>query len=502
MRQNSFSELFRFFNQLYRRRYLVLLVALLVTSGLIVASYYLPKKYQADSTVFVEENMIKNLVKGLAVTTDMSDRIKVIRYTLLSRDLIQKALKEVDVNLGVTRERQLQDLITALQKRTEIKIKNGDLFIISIVDKNPQFAQQYINKLVSKYVEENVAAKRDETYGANRFIDEQLVLFKAKLDKAENAIIEFRKQNGIYAMVDESTMLADIKNYEHEIEELELTLGTHKARIARLNEQLRSVTPTISLFSEKQQENRLAQLQQRIGQLLVTYTADYPEVLKLQAEIDALQSQGEKHEALSESSMTAVNPLHQELQQKIFDAQAEMSALVARRDKLREFRAAREIGLQSIPETRKRLAVLIQERDSYKNIYDQLLLRLGQSEVSKQMEIGDKTTNFRIVDPAVLPENPVSPDMVKMILLAILVGLGAGVGCVLLLDNLDASVRDVRELRELGLEVLTVIPRIEDNLRRRRQLRRDLLAYATAGACFCGILVLLGFEVLKKTGRL
>jgi protein tyrosine kinase modulator len=502
MKPSSFSEFFKFLSQLYRRRYLFLLVALIVMSAAIAVSYSLPKQYQADSTVFVEENMIKNLVKGLAVTTDMSSRIKVIRYTLLSRELIQKALNEIDLDLGIKNERQLQEFITELQKRTDIKIRNGDLFIISIIDKNPQFAQQFINKLVSKYVEENISAKRDETYGANRFIDEQLITYKGKLGQAENAIIEFRNQYGIYSTADETGMLAEIKNYEHAIEEIELTLGTLRARINRLRNQMQSVTPTISLFSEKQKDNRVAQLQQKIGQLLVTYTTDYPEVLKLQAEIDALKNQGDEQESLSESSMTAVNPLHQELQQKIFDAQAEMSALTARRDKLKEFRAERELGLQSVPETKKRLAVLIQERDSYKNIYDQLLLRLGQSEVSKQMELGDKTTTFRIVDPAVFPKQPASPDMVKMILLSILAGLAAGAGLVYLLESLDGSVRDTREIRELGLELLVVIPRIENQARQRRQLRHDLLAYALAGIYGCGILGLFGFEVLKKIGKL
>jgi polysaccharide chain length determinant protein (PEP-CTERM system associated) len=502
MKQSSFSEFFQFLSQLYRRRYLFLLVALIVISAAIAVSYSLPKKYQADSTVFVEENMIKNLVKGLAVTTDMSSRIKVIRYTLLSRELIQKALNEIDLDLGIKNERQLQEFITELQKRTDIKIRNGDLFIISIIDKNPRFAQQFINKLVSKYVEENISAKRDETYGANRFIDEQLITFKGKLDQAENAIIEFRNQYGIYSAADETGMLAEIKNYEHAIEEIELTLGTLRARINRLRDQMQSVAPTISLFSEKQKDNRVAQLQQKIGQLLVTYTTGYPEVLKLQAEIDALKNQGEEQESLSESSMTAVNPLHQELQQKIFDAQAEMSALAARRDKLKEFRAERELGLQSVPETKKRLAVLIQERDSYKNIYDQLLLRLGQSEVSKQMELGDKTTTFRIVDPAVFPKQPASPDMVKMILLSILAGLAAGAGLVYLLESLDGSVRDTREIRELGLELLAVIPRIEDKALQGRQLRRDLLVYALVGIFGCGLLGLFGFEVLKKIGKL
>lgn len=502
MQHNSFPEFFKFVHQLYKRRYVFLLVASLVMLFAVIGSYFLPKKYRADSTVFVEENMIKNLVKGMAITTEMSDRIKVIRYTLLSRGLINQVLKDIDVDLSIKNERQLQDLISGLQERTKITIRDGNLFIISITDENASFAQQYINKLVSKYVEENISAKRDETYGANRFIDEQLVLFKGKLDKAEDAIIGYRKEHGIFSTSDESGMLTDIKGYEREIENIELTLNTMQARVKQLREQLNSVTPMISLLNEKQTENHLTQLQQKVGQLLVTYTKDYPEVLKLRAEIEALENRGENGDSSHESTMTTVNPIFQELQQKIFDSQAEMSALAARRAKLSEFRVTREVDLQNVPETKKKLAVLIQERDSYKNIYEQLLLRLGQSEVSKQMELGDKTTTFRIVDPAVFPKRPESPDMVKMLLLAILAGFGAGVGVVLLLEKLDGSVQDINQVRELGLVVLVTIPRINDESLRRVQFRRDLLAYAAAGIFFSGILGVLGFEVLKKIGRM
>ncbi len=502
MENNSLNEVFKYLRLIYKRRYLFLLVSLLVMSAGIGAAYLKPKQYKGDSTVFIEENVIKNLVKGLAVTPDMSDRIRVLRYALLSRDLIQKTINDLDIDLGIKNEAQRQEFITKLQQRTDIKIKNSDLFIVSITDQNPVFAQKYINTLISKYVEENISAKREETYGANRFLDEQLVLFKTKLDNAENAIIEFRKKQGIFSAVDEGTLLADIKTYEKSIEELNLSLGTLVARKKRLESQKAGTDPTIALFSERQKDNRVALLHARIGQLLVTYTEDYPEVVKLKAEIDALKSRGESGDDPAESTTTAVNPLYQEIQQKIYETEAEMAALTARRDRLQELRAEKELELQNVPETRKKLAVLTQERDSYKKIHEELLMRMGQSEVSKQMEIGDKTTTFRVVDPAVFPREPVSPNMIKMIVLAIAAGLGAGAGLVLLLENMNPSIKDFHQLEEFGIDVLAVIPTIVDPARQKRQRRRDALAFLMAGLYFSGVLGLLGFEFLKKMGKI
>jgi hypothetical protein len=183
------------------------------------------------------------------------------------------------------------------------------------------------------------------------------------------------------------------------------------------------------------------------------------------------------------------------------DADAEIKSLMSRRRMLQDLRVQRELELQTVPENQKVLAMLTQERDSYRKLHEELLQRMSQSEVSKQMEISDKTTTFRIVDPAIRPTAPVSPNMVRMIMLAIAAGLGCGVALVLVLDHLDNTIRDVGQLKELGIEVLAVIPRIEDPHQIQRVRRLDLWAYALAGLYFSGVLALLGFEFLKKIGK-
>ena len=78
---------------------------------------------------------------------------------------------------------------------------------------------------------------------------------------------------------------------------------------------------------------------------------------------------------------------------------------------------------------------------------------MGQSEVSKQMEIGNKAATFRIVDPAILPKVPVSPNILKMLLLTLVGGLGCGFGTVFIRENLDTRVRDISFLYDLGFEL-------------------------------------------------
>jgi polysaccharide biosynthesis transport protein len=498
--QKNANEISKYLKIFYRRRFLFLAVSLLVMTVAIAWIYSMPKQYQAASTVFIEKSIIDELVKGIAVTARADSPLEVLRYDMLSRDTLSKVLREMEAESPLANDAGFDGLVDNLQKRTQITIKGKEgLFIVSLNDTNPLFAQDYINTLVRTYVEQNLAGKREETFGANRFLDEQLAHFKRKLDEAEDAIIAFRRSQGVFLANSEQPILADLQKYAAEVENLSLTLETLQAKHARLKTQLRSVEPKVAIFSEGQKGDRIIRLEQQINQLLLTYTENYPEVIRLKAEIEMLKNQDGKgwESPASDGTMFTPNPMHRDLQQSMFDIEAEISSLAARKARLLQLAEARKLELQDVPENKKTLAVLEQERDSHRRVFEQLLLRKGQTEVSKQMEIGNKSANFRIIDAAVLASRPVSPDMVRMILMAIAAGLGAGAGLVLLLENMNASVLEVQQLRDLGFEVCAIIPSMIDPTLVARDRRRNLLAYGVSGLYFSGILGLLAFEALK-----
>ncbi len=225
-------------------------------------SFTLPKRYSADTTVFIERNVIDSLVRGIAVSPDINDRIRVLRYAILSRDLITKTLEEIDSDIFTKSAGEQQTYISKLIDRINLRIRGKELFTVSLVDQDPRFAQQFVNTLVGKYVQENISAKRDETYGANRFLQEQIATFKLKLEAAEDKIIDFRKKNGVYFSVDEGATLANIRQIEGQIEELELNQETLIARKNQIKEQLVEIPETIDMVSQSSAEGgRLAEME-------------------------------------------------------------------------------------------------------------------------------------------------------------------------------------------------------------------------------------------------
>ena len=533
---NDILNYLNYLKAIYHRRYIFLAIAMLVTVLITAYAYKLPKKYKADSTVFIEKNVISNLVKGLAVSPDMRERIRVLRYALSSRELISRVLTEMDYDVFTKSKAEQQIFIDKLKKRTNISVRGQELFIVSLVDEDPAFAQTYVNTLVGKYVEENISAKREETYGANRFLKEQIDLFKNKLDVSENAIIQFRKKSGIYFSLDERGTLSEIKNFSMKIEDLDLTLDTLEPRRNALRRQLKTLSPTFAMsnsfdsfddssgFGDPEIMAKEAQLKQ----LLVRYTENHPTIVVLKADIEELKKRAAEEESAlalteEESALTLTegeiienplsgsgienmgngnelsmpNPVYQQVEQEILSVGAEIATLKAKKRSLQRLIKKREDSLREIPESRKELGVLIQERNSAKQTYQELLKRMSQSEVSKQMEIGNKAATFRIVDPALFPETPVSPNMVNMILLAIVAGLGCGFGIVFLLDIIDSSTKNPSQLEALGVKVLVCIPNIDDGITADQIYKKDKLVYSFTALYYAAFIVLLACEALN-----
>ncbi len=511
---------------IYYRRYIFLAVAMLVTVLIVGYTYTIPKKYEADSTVFIEKNVIGSLVKGLAVSPDMRDRIRVLRYALSSRELISRVLTEMESDIFTESKAEQQVFIDKLKKRTNISVRGQELFVVSLVDEDPAFAQTYVNTLVGKYVEENISAKRDEAYGANRFLNEQIDLFKKKLDTAEDTIIKFRNKNGIYFTLDEEGTLDEIQEFNMEIEELELDLYTYEPRRKALQRQLKSLSPTVDtgemfgsfdMFDDSTgvDDSAIMEKEAQLEHLLIRYTENHPTIIVLKADIQLLKKRAAENKSIlastedeiTEDSLSGLdmeptgmssmpNPVYQQVKQEIISIGAEIATLNARKRSLQRLIKKREDSLREIPESRKELGVLIQKRNSVRETYQELLKRLSQSEVSKQMEIGNKSATFRIVDPALFPETPVSPNMVNMILLAIVAGLGCGLGVVILLDLADSSLKNPHQLEALGVKVLSCIPNIDDGITSARVHKTDVLVYSLSSLYYAAILALLTSELL------
>jgi polysaccharide chain length determinant protein (PEP-CTERM system associated) len=460
-----------------KHKLLFIVVSLMIMTGAVAISYLLPNKYEAKSTVFIEKNVISDLVKGIAVTPSMEETVKVLNFALTSRSLLAKVIDELDLNTKNKSDETREQMLAEIQKSIDIKVKEKNLFFISYKNKDARIARDFVNTLVRRYIEENVSSKREESYGATNFLSEQIVGFREKLEKAETLVNNYKRDKGGVISIDEGKLFQEINIAQQKLYDLQLR--------RRHLEGLRPVTRK----AVDPMQNQLYALQKRLDELRVEYTENYPEVIKVRTDIETLRKQIK--EASQEQPAIVDN-------QELGKAEAEIAALKVSEEGLKRYITANQALLRTIPSAKAGLEKLELEKNNQKNLYDQLVARHGQSEVSKQMEVQDKTTTFRVVDPAILPIKPVSPNRVKIIVLGILAGLAGGMGVLLLMDQLDKSVKNLDGLKSLGIPVLAVIPKMQNPQELVAMRTRDRRLYLISGAYLTIILAVLAIETGKS----
>jgi polysaccharide chain length determinant protein (PEP-CTERM system associated) len=472
MPKNNEFDYKRYLKLVKQRKTLFVVAALTVMTVTVIVSYLLPEKYEAKSTVFIEKTFINELVKGFAVTPSMEDKIRGLTYAMGSRPILQKVAADLHLNGS-----NADAMIAQFQKDTKVELKDKEgLFTISYSGENPKLAKDYVNTLVKRYIEENSTSIRAESYGASKFLSEQINAMKEKMDRAEAEVSRFRMAKGAVAAADPAALEREISGAQQRIDEIQL----RKAQLEAARNQLKKHNPA---------QLRLLTLEKRLEEMRVEYTDRYPEVMRLKSEIESLRAQ-----ALASSGEAKLGGAElQELER----VDAELRVLRSAESKQYAAIASARGILRNIPAAKAELEQLERDKTNQKQVYDQLVTRHGQSEFSKRMEAEDKGTTFRVVDPAVLPVKPVSPNRIAIILMGIAGGFVAAFALILVLDYYDESVKSLDALKGLGLPVLAVIPKMRIPAEIKQQQTYDVRLYAVSACYFSLILIVLLLELLQ-----
>jgi capsular polysaccharide biosynthesis protein len=135
-----------------------------------------------------------------------------------------------------------------------------------------------------------------------------------------------------------------------------------------------------------------------------------------------------------------------------------------------------------------------------RDVYNSLLNRKLEAELSVNMEKRQKGEQFRILDSAKLPEKPVSPDVKKYFFLSVVAGFGLAAGIIFLLEFFDSSIRQDEQIEEdLGLAILADIPELQSpNTTTRNWVEMAAFAlcclYAAAFLSFFAVLYVKGLD--------
>jgi uncharacterized protein involved in exopolysaccharide biosynthesis len=523
---------------LSRRRWLFFWSFISILCLATVASFFIPKVYQTSTTILIERDSIINpLTRGLATTSEMQERLRTIRQGILSRPIIEKVIKKLDLDKEVQTPEEMDALIRKIQKQLDINIRGSDLFIISYSGSDPVQVKQLVETLTNMYIEENISAKRSDTYQAFDFINEQLQIYKKKLEESEKTLREFKEANlkdlqyrtsvtsvtqseggskevqvssgpvvgGLLGGGAQNANLAKLEQYQNSLNEVEMSLKPLYTKLENLKKQLATEDPVIIIPSTSASpatsdpaQIRLKELENELASLLTKYKDQHPDVIRVRAEIEEVKKQVRKSDKSPTINWNAAqfNPVYQNLSQEISKTEFEINTLERRRDDLQKKIEEYNVKVKTIPTIEQEYIRLTRDYKVNEDIYQMLLRRLEEARISKELEVKEKGTTFKIIEPAIVPLKPSSPSQLLVILMGLVGGLGVGLGAVALVEITYRPFNDQKEAESyLEVPVLATIPRIltDEDIRWRRRSYRIM-------AMVCSLYLLLtGTAIVWQT---
>ncbi|MBP7950084.1 MAG: polysaccharide biosynthesis tyrosine autokinase [Verrucomicrobiales bacterium] len=342
-------------------------------------------------------------------------------------------------------------LAATTRSQLTVSLRRGTRIIDVVAeDADPEKARLVADTVLSEFLKAKQQAKVDDIAKMKSPLQKEVERLKLKLDEAEKAIADWPSKNDAIS-AEESQMLLNTR-----IRDLDKQAAESKVRIAVLETDL----ATLQRTDPKDVE---AMLKLESVNTLTEVAALRLEITKQQSAFEALKERyGPKH-----PKFIAAHAQLQDLDGKLHAAvgkagdslQQQFKTLQENRDKVEKMLANENQALLVLNKKLIPYNLMKEQLKADRDIYASLLTS------NKEMEINpDLLKNkYRIIEPALVNPLPVRPNRTKTLAIAGLLALALGVGIILLIDRLDASIRTVDQAEsELELPVLAAIPECKD----------------------------------------
>jgi succinoglycan biosynthesis transport protein ExoP len=358
-----------------------------------------------------------------------------------------QVIAELD-NLGDPSQRPLKRpaILSAFLGRLSVKrIPNSNLLQVSFESENPQLAAMVVNKQLQNFVDLNYRTRYESAKRASDWLEEQLNDFKSRVEKSEDARLAYERQNQIWTVSegqDLSTQkLGDLNKQltMAQAERMKDEASYVMVKDGQLNA-LPAIQQNVVIQNLMQQQNIL---RDQYAAALSKYGPNYPTVRRIRAQLAAV----------AKSLDQAKQQVAQEIVTQYHTAQQ-------REDLLKKALDQQEQSANEQAQKMVQYNILKREAETNKQLYVSLLEKLKEAGLSAGM----RSSNLRIVDPAMVPPAPARPQKARDIFLAFIVGLVGGIGLAFFREYLDNTVKTPDDIETLThLPSLAIVPSLGGN---------------------------------------
>jgi hypothetical protein len=297
---------------------------------------------------------------------------------------------------------------------------------------DPTFAAIVANAFTQVYIDTNIELRVDPARQASRWFGDQGKIARESLENAQARLSEFQQEKGIVVRDEQMDIeMAKLRDISTQLTVLQNQTGE---TISKASGTVPEVTQSSVVQSLR---NEVARQEVKLQEAATNLGKNHPQYQRMESELVAL-----KQQLVTETKNVASSFAASGSASKTREA-ALQAAINAQKKKILQLRSERD-----------QLAVLQRDVDAAQASYDSVTRRFNQTNLESQLT----QTNVSVLNPAVEPTEPSSPNFKKNIVITLGLALLLGGGAAFLLEMLDRRIRSADDLTEmLQFPVLAVI---------------------------------------------
>jgi uncharacterized protein involved in exopolysaccharide biosynthesis len=336
----------------------------------------------------------------------------------------------------------MSELVDGMRGRLEVKVEGEDSYLVSYEDREPQTAQLVVDALADRFIHRQVERRAEVAQATVRAFDEETRALRPRLSKLESQVRAFKAaHNGALP----EQLEANLRN----LDESTLELNIQSSNLELQNEHRRQLLAA-AMSPLRHQEDLLTTA---LHDARTHYTADHPEVRRIEGELAALRAKRIEEERQVRAAGT---PELDALDDQIRRTEAELSALRQRQEEVRQ-------RVQETAENAETLARLGTDLDVIKARYQTALAKLNEAELSAALERTLKPLRYEVVEGAALPRYPAHPNRPLWAAGALALAAALALALGFALDARDGAVYSAEELQQVTrpAPLLACVPSLE-----------------------------------------
>lgn len=474
-----------------KRRSVMIGLCAIVSLGIgLGVSYLISPVYESQTLILTERQQVPSDYVKPVVAEDLDARLASMKEQILSRSRLEPIITHY--NLFAGEKRTIDDRIALTRKAikvTQIQASenHGRMpgFFVAFDASDARTAQLVCGEITSLFVSANLNAQEQSAEGTTEFLRQQLSDAKAALDSQDAKLAEFEKKYLGRLPDQESSNANELNSLTTQLDAATQSINQLQQNEAYLESTISQETRTtqrgVEPSSPAEVDERERELQTLIDQkkqLLMQYTADYPDVVAVSRRIAELKAQISQSPAKSSPKAAASEPRNESTQLRQSKAQlraVQQSLATARQEQGRIQQRIHlfESRLEQSPAVEQEYKQITRDHQTAQEFYNSLLAKMNESSMATALQLRQQGEQFTVMDPPNLPESPKFPNHRLFGLSGLMAGLVLGVLIAAVLEYRDTSLRSATDIGEFtNLPVLAVISYVE-GLPRPRDLRSD-----------------------------